>query len=170
MPFCPECGVEMQNAQKYCHACGMEIGRVDGEVDSIPNQPSADIPPSVHFKKTTWTGQWDLQWPAFIESHDVPRLFDKIAHIVGVRFEPSGPPIEIRGTRMTAGDLDVKIHAGKRKTFFAISGRKRSSWKQLIPVYGPIWRMRDMKRLLKRNMDVAEHLAAAIESLLPPAN
>ena len=71
---------------------------------------------------------------------------------------------------MTTGELDVVIHAGKKKTSFAISGRGRSSWKQLIPVSGPIWRMRDMKRLLKRNMDVAEDLAAAIESLLPPAN
>ena len=164
MPFCPECGAEMQNAQKYCHACGMEVGRVDGEVDSIPNQPSAVLPPSIHFKKGG--SQYRLKWPKFFEKRDIPRLYENIGMAAGIDVE------DYWGSGQKFGELEVGISAGRKKCTFIIQGT-RSRWAAnviLIPVLGPILFWRRQVNCFKPHIQTAERLASAIESLLPPAN
>ena len=136
----------------------------------IPAPTSANLAPSIHFKKTTWAGAWDLKWPSFFEKHEIPGIFEEIGSMAGVQFQPCGLPATVIGTRMTTGDIDVTIVAGRRKCCFQVGGRKRRGAKWLIPIIGQILVGIDTKNDLKRNMELAEKLASAIESLLPPKN
>lgn len=171
MPFCPECGVEMQNAQKYCHACGMEIGRVDGEVDSIPNQPSADLPPSIHFNKGGMNPpRWWLDWPKFFEKSDIPSVFEKIETASGIEAEEWWGGLLWKSRKY--GELVVRIAVFRKKNTFWIGGTEGRSehWYIIIPVIGWLWMYRKMRKRLNQHIQTAERLASAIESLLPPAN